>query len=688
MKRLTKILAIVGVLVIAIVVAGVAVLKSMDFNEYRAVIAEQVKSATGRDLDIKGDLDLQISLSPAVAVNGVTFANADWGSRPEMVTLDSFAAEVELLPLLSGDVQVTQVILQGVDVLLETDSSGTPNWEFKTTEESSSSADDSGGDGSLPVVHSVQVRDVNLTYKDGVTGDSHNVSLSVMELSSDSASSPMNLLLETAYNQEAFKITGTLGSVDALSDNSMFPVKLNIDALGAAIGLDGTIKEPRSARGMNLGFDVQTKDVAALAVRAMALAGVDGEAPLPAKPLSVSGAVRDGENTWAVDGLALKIGGSDLAGNVSVNLGGSRPDISADLTSTMFDVSDVTVESEGSAESASDSGSDDGRVFPNDPLALDGLGAADAAIAFQGGAVKASGITLADVAVELTLKNSRLMVSPFGVTFGDGRIGGEVSLDGSGSAAKLSLAVDGKQIDYGKILKEMAGEETVTGKMDISAQLRGNGSSVRALMAGLDGKLRVVSEEGYIDSGALAFLTGPLMALFEGEDAKTLRCAVVDFDIAKGQAKSKATVFETGGLSIVGQGNIDLAEEKLGLHFDPRAKNASFASAAEIGIVVGGTLKEPSVGPDVGDVAMEAAGIAAGIATGGLSTIIGMAVDTATSAIDETDYCALALAGKPLQPDESASSSGESEGSGGSAEPEKQEQDGGIGGVIDGLFGN
>jgi len=121
MKRLTTILGIIAVLAVALVVAGVAILKSLDFNDYRALIAENVKEATGRDLVIEGNLDLQISLTPSVAVDGVKFANAAWGSSPEMMTMESFAAEVELIPLLSGDVQVKRIVLQGVDVLLETD---------------------------------------------------------------------------------------------------------------------------------------------------------------------------------------------------------------------------------------------------------------------------------------------------------------------------------------------------------------------------------------------------------------------------------------------------------------------------------------------------------------------------------------------------------------------------------------
>ncbi len=121
MKKWIKVLSAIFVLAVAVVVAGVAILQSLDFNEYRGLIAEQVKAATGRDLTINGELNLELSLNPAVAVEGVTFANADWGSRKDMATLKKFAAEVELLPLLSGDVRVKRLVLVGLDLWAETD---------------------------------------------------------------------------------------------------------------------------------------------------------------------------------------------------------------------------------------------------------------------------------------------------------------------------------------------------------------------------------------------------------------------------------------------------------------------------------------------------------------------------------------------------------------------------------------
>jgi AsmA family protein len=128
--RLKHVLIGLAGVVVVVVGGAVVAIYSIDFNEYRSTIADQVKQATGRDLKIAGDLKVGISLTPIVAVDDVSFANAAWGSRPEMVTVKRFEAEMELLPLLSGDIRVKRIVLNGADILLETDAKGAGNWAF------------------------------------------------------------------------------------------------------------------------------------------------------------------------------------------------------------------------------------------------------------------------------------------------------------------------------------------------------------------------------------------------------------------------------------------------------------------------------------------------------------------------------------------------------------------------------
>src|SRR3546814_11487228 len=92
--RIGTILKIAGLLVVALIVAGIVVVQNMDFNEYKGLIAAKAQEATGRDLAINDDLKPNVlTLSPTLVVNDERLANAEWGSRPDVAVIEMFAAE-------------------------------------------------------------------------------------------------------------------------------------------------------------------------------------------------------------------------------------------------------------------------------------------------------------------------------------------------------------------------------------------------------------------------------------------------------------------------------------------------------------------------------------------------------------------------------------------------------------------
>ena len=82
MGKVIKILA--GLFIVAII--GIAiVISTFDVNKYKGEITQAVVDATGRKLVIGGDIGFKISLIPTVVIEDVKFANASWGSKPEML---------------------------------------------------------------------------------------------------------------------------------------------------------------------------------------------------------------------------------------------------------------------------------------------------------------------------------------------------------------------------------------------------------------------------------------------------------------------------------------------------------------------------------------------------------------------------------------------------------------------------
>ena len=104
--HMVNILDGIVIVLVALVVAGIAILKYLDFDDYKGVIADRVKATTGRKLAIAGALDLDNLLNPALTLEGLSFANAAWGLRSGMENLKRFEAEVELMPLLADCARV------------------------------------------------------------------------------------------------------------------------------------------------------------------------------------------------------------------------------------------------------------------------------------------------------------------------------------------------------------------------------------------------------------------------------------------------------------------------------------------------------------------------------------------------------------------------------------------------------
>ncbi|MEE9611804.1 MAG: AsmA family protein [Desulfatiglandales bacterium] len=122
--RWKRMAGIAAVLFIAMIVAAYVILSTYDYNKFKPRIAKVVKDATGRELTLAGDINLDVGLLPTLVVEDVSFQNAAWGSRPELAKLKPFEIQVALLPLILKRIIVKRIILVSPDILVETDSSG------------------------------------------------------------------------------------------------------------------------------------------------------------------------------------------------------------------------------------------------------------------------------------------------------------------------------------------------------------------------------------------------------------------------------------------------------------------------------------------------------------------------------------------------------------------------------------
>ena len=257
-----KVIKILAGLFIVVIIGVVIAVSTFDVNQYKGELTQLVEEATGRKLQIGGEIRFALSLIPTVVIEDIKFSNASWGSKPDMLSLGKFEVQVSLMPLLSGNIQVNRVILLSPEILLETNKKGIGNWilESKKTEEKVSAPSES--DTSLPaiVINEVHIENARITYKDGVTGKETKVVIEKIKTESDSFDDPLSLLVKVAYNEIPIQIGGTLGSLNQLTANEKYPIDLVIDISDAKIGLHGQVAKPMEGKGIDLelSFNVES----------------------------------------------------------------------------------------------------------------------------------------------------------------------------------------------------------------------------------------------------------------------------------------------------------------------------------------------------------------------------------------------------------------------------------------------
>jgi uncharacterized protein involved in outer membrane biogenesis len=436
---------------------------------------------------------------------------------------------------------------------------------------------------------------------------------------------------------------------------------------------------PSSAASASAPSDTALPSLGALAIQDGLLTyrdGLSGKATkLEVKRLTASGNPLAIDLTGAYDGtpIALKtklalqgkavtfadlqatFGTSDLAGNASFDWS-ARPRIAATLASKLIDLADLMPPTSAPAKR------DDGRVFSADPIDLSGLRAFDGRFDVKVATLRRGKLALQDMAAVADLTGGRLALQSFAGRFADGALSGEGHVTAlAGPGAETALVFKADKLDLATLARTLDAGDVLSGRGDLSLDLKGQGASLRTLMAGLAGKASWVMGKGRVKNGYVDLMGADLLRFAAsagtgGSDATAVNCFVTRFDVAKGLATSQGILFDTDRMTVKGEGNINLGNERLALLFTPRPKEASLINLA-LPWHVEGTLKKPGVAVDQGAAAERAAGAL-------LSVInpLALLVPMVTGSGAEQNPCLAALQNAPAKPP--AGGSGGSSGGG------------------------
>jgi hypothetical protein len=411
--------------------------------------------------------------------------------------------------------------------------------------------------------------------------------------------------------------------------------------VAAFAGLPRDSDSAADAGGVPVEFSISAEDVVTPGGRA-----IQGLPPLQIKATLVGTDTR-----YTLRDLDMRIGGIELAGEITVDSSAAIPNVTGSLTSRNLDLAALL-----SAES-SEAGAPRDRLFPATNLPMDVPSAFNAEIDLHAAEVKLSPFDLADVEAKLTLANGTLTVDSLRGQLGGGTIEGSMALFAATDPPVVELRAKLKGLLPEK-LPEVAAASNVRGaKTDLTLDLRGRGRSIADILGSSNGQLLVSVGPGQIGEAATgASLLGAVFAILSDlnplsvkQKQTKLDCAVLNFRVQDGVAGSKAGVaLQTDSYNILGGGIVDLGSERIDLAGKPkrRSKGVLGLLGVEANVSVGGTLRQPEVttGASVGVGTVGRVGAA--WMTGGMTLI-------AEGILDQVkfgdDVCAVARAAAPAR---------------------------------------
>ena len=619
-----------GLAVILGIAAFIAI-RSIDWNEYKGLVTDAAREATGRRLDLSGDLSLALGLRPGIAFNDVSFENADWGSRSDMARIERLIVQLRLIPLFSGRVEVDRIELVGLDLLLETNADGVANWDFEELTEDEAEPIPDAEDGSAAdeplsaLIRRLLIEDARIVIRDQRADSGQSIAIERLSAEMKDAKSPVILVIDAKLDEEPIALQGELTGVADLLAGGAVELQFTLEAGGASSSVEGRVVSGPETTEVQFEIASQGDELADWS-------GLAGSAVPALGEYRIDLAISGGGTAFEVRSLKVEVGETSVSGDLDLDLSGERPRINARLKSPLIDLADLQdkrikptpapVPVPAGAGSPVAQADRDLRLLPDDPLALEGLTAVDATVSLVVDTLRTGALELSDVVVELALESGRLRVDPLALGIAGGRTEIAIVLDASQRRPSLSLRGTGSDMILADLFKSQGNEMLEGGPLDLQFDLRGRGGSIAELAGSLDGTFTLEMGTAQVVNQWAALALGNVESIVAGGAKVTkaeINCLLADFAFQKGIARPKALVVDLSSIALFGAGKLDFGRERIKLKFDREGKEMS-ASQVLPPFTIGGTFAKPEPMIDAAELAGHVVNLGADLLAGETQT--------------------------------------------------------------------
>lgn len=426
-------------ILLAVIVAGLTSLVLLvNPNDFRAYMVHEVAERSGYQLELDGPLRWHVWPQLSILSGRMTLTAR--GAEEPVIRADNMRLDVALLPLLSHQLQVKQVMLKGAVIQL------TP----KTEAVRDSAAPVVPHDNTLPLapedrgwsydVRQLQVADSVLFFQ-----HENGEQVTVRDI---------RLQMEQDENHRA--------TVD-------FSGRVNRDQRDLALNFSATVQGGDYPHSLKADFSHLSWQ---LRGAELPPDGINGQGSLQAS-------WQEDSKTLRFDNLNLMASGSTLTGNGSVVLG-DRPDWSLDLHATTLNL-DSLLASSSPATDSSASQQGQSQTRPLRPVIADSderedyqsLRGFTGRMALSADQLQWRGLNFTQVQSEISNKQGLLTVSKMQGNLDGGQLSLPGTLDARGDTPQATFQPALQNVEIGSLIKAFNYSLSLTGKLSLTGEFSG-----------------------------------------------------------------------------------------------------------------------------------------------------------------------------------------------------------------------
>ena len=637
----------------------------VDPNNFKPEIAAAVKDKTGRDLTVTGELKLSIFPWLGITTGPMVLGNASGFQEHPFATLEESDIKVKLLPLLAKKIEISRIVVKGLVLNLAKNPQGISNWADLTAADTTKSTppsptannndkQDEGNVLAVSAIGGIAIETATINWDDQHTGK--HLLIKDVNLNADKFSYDQPVAVDVSLvvlNPET-KFTAAIKLTTGLTVNE----KLDTFALSRTDLQTTTERENSLAKPLTAALTVtdvaldrtqQTLKVSGLQLKSQELAlsaeftgnrindTLSFQGPVTLAPFSPVNILKQldiavpvmqdtnalskvaatftllaTENSLNLQNLAITLDDARIKGSTGMT-DFAQPVIAFNLTADDLDVdrylppvADKSSKPVTSPAVALASGAYALPIETLRQLNIDGQ--------LSLGKLKINGLTMQDVQLSLNAKQGLIKTQQSAKAFYQGAYSGSLNVDARNPKPIVALTENISHVQVEPLLKDFKGEAKMSGVLDASAQLQGQGNETSELKSSLNGDLNFKFKDTVVKGFNLQNMIDNAKALIKepaatanNKNEQTLFSEISGTaTINNGLIQNNDLVATAAKIHINGKGNANLNTEKLDYKLNARlVKEKAIATEPEqindtpINISVAGTFSKPTYTLDV-----------------------------------------------------------------------------------------